>query len=205
MLRKTSKFFDAALKQEWEEGKKRTVCLPDDNPDLVYAYVQWVYAGKVFAKTKDDDDEPTFTPLAKQHALGEKLLDDNFQDCVLNEMISLTRENEGYLPVDADITIIYESTGTSSPARRLLVDMFTWGGGTDPIGWVREDGIDVWPVPQEFKDDLIKSMFKNCYVMEKHKEDYKALDGGVPCTYHNHGKDRPCVAKSVWVAVPDDG
>lgn len=84
VLCKSSKFFDAALKKEWEEGQRRIIHLPDDDPDEVYAYIRWLYWKKLFVKTTDDEGKPVLLPVVRLYVLGERLLDDSFQDCVLN-------------------------------------------------------------------------------------------------------------------------
>lgn len=153
--------------------------------------MQWLYAGKIFVQTKDSDGLPEFGPLAKLYVLGEKLLDDAFQDRVLDVIICLTRkEVEGvkYFPGNDEINIIYKGTGRSSPARRLLVDAFTLDGKEN---WM-EEGEEFWPVPEQFKDDLLKSMLKGRKITDKRRRTLKEIDEGVPCVYHKHGQDKPC-------------
>lgn len=69
-----------------------------------------------------------YSPLSRLHVLEEKLLDVVFQDGVLDAIICLTRQRiEGinYFPGNNDINIIDRGTSRWSPARRLLVDIFT--------------------------------------------------------------------------------
>ena len=41
-LRRSSGFFDTALKQEWREGQECVIELPKDDPESFNAYINWL-------------------------------------------------------------------------------------------------------------------------------------------------------------------
>ena len=192
MLRKASKFFDAALKKEWKEGEKRIVTLPDDNPDSVYAYIQWLYGRKLFVKTTNNQGEPIFEPLATLYVLGEKLLDGDFQDNVLSKLFAPTFAEDSFWPGDKATSIIYRGTPPSSPARRLFVDSWARFGFSR---WIERDKDGRWEVHDEFKTDLIEALLKNRSVNEHGAKAFSDLEDGRLCEYHKHGRNEHCTVK----------
>ena len=191
LLSSNSEFFNAALKENWKEGNSRIIKMLEDDYDLVYTYVRWLYAGKIYTDVKDDDTEPDFINLAKLYTLGEKLLDNGFQDCVLNSIVSLSRKKHDpddtrFFPGAMVIGIIYNGTSPSSPARKLLVHIYA--AEAEP-GWMSK-----WRVsktPEEFKNDLITELLKNATACKERKT-YASLKDGIPCEYHKHDKNKPC-------------
>jgi len=53
-----------------------------------------------------------------------------FQDAVLHLLIE-TCETHHLFPAGSTIKVLYDGTLASSPARRLLVDMYCWYGSAD--------------------------------------------------------------------------
>ena len=72
-----SDFFQAALKKEWTEGQTRTIKLPEEKPEVVAQYLDFVFAkGLPTRSTKDDCRNGTvYEVLGELYGLGERLLD----------------------------------------------------------------------------------------------------------------------------------
>ncbi|GIZ37635.1 hypothetical protein CKM354_000107800 [Cercospora kikuchii] len=135
LLKQSSKFFQTALKEEWREGQDKKINLPDDEPDIFGAYVEYLFSGKIATATEKaavdltrDDAGLEYTCQAKLYVLGEKLLDDKFCDCALRAMVELSRLERAngvhYLPGILAVQTIYEGTTDASPIRRFLVDLY---------------------------------------------------------------------------------
>lgn len=172
----------------------RKIHLPDDEPELIYTYVQWTYARQLPINLKDCEN-PDFDKLAKLYVYGEKVLDDDFQDNVLNALISYVREPCGGIYVcDSAVKIIYDGVSTTSPARRMLVNMHIAYGDED---WaIALDGKE-WDTHKDIKDDLINAFWVWKGTPEDQRPNYEEFKVGVPCKYHLHGEVRLCTAKEV--------
>ncbi|GIZ37636.1 hypothetical protein CKM354_000107800 [Cercospora kikuchii] len=134
-LKENSKFSEAALNGQWKEGREKKINLPDDEPDIFGAYVEYLFSGKIATATEKaavdltrDDAGLEYTCQAKLYVLGEKLLDDKFCDCALRAMVELSRLERAngvhYLPGILAVQTIYEGTTDASPIRRFLVDLY---------------------------------------------------------------------------------
>lgn len=192
-----SKFFEAALKKEWRPNNEQPVELPEDDPDSFNIYLRWLYFGNVALQPTGLsvllDSDLSYLSLAKLYSLGEKLLDTYFQDCVINAMVLRSRNeansNQCSYPGHPAIQTIYRGTPSTSPARRLLVDI--WAGLGEET-WILHGVKDQSEVNHEFIIDLSKALLKNRVVLDKDRKIYASLKVGIPCAYHNHDKDNMC-------------
>ena len=160
--------------------------MPDDEAEAVYAYVQWLYTGKIACKTPAEDNE-AYCYLASLYVLGEKLLDRNFQDMVVNVITAFTRWIDptttfAYFPSPSAIAIAYHYTPPGSPIRRLLVDIFVRHGSPN---W-----LDSRCFGQDFMHELARTMMDDRGA--KNDKRFAELESGIPCSYHHHAKDDAC-------------
>lgn len=162
LLKEHSKFFEAALNGPWKEGREKKLNLPDDEPDVFGAYVEYLFTGKIATATETTADkisEPVITSefrfQAKLYVLGEKLLDDKFCDCTLRAMGELckTRTAGGarYYPNASTVSIIYKGTASASPMRKFLVHLYCRHVKSD---WLTDDRAECYP--QQFFVDIAK-------------------------------------------------
>lgn len=125
---KKSPFFENAMKEVWLVD--RTISLPADDQLTLHYYFHFLYASQVPATNFED--------LAALYVYGEKVIDLDFEHAVISAMIRLTRLVQGdgkcYYPVTKAVDCIYEGTLDGSPARQLLVDIFTVHGTPSWIG-----------------------------------------------------------------------
>jgi hypothetical protein len=99
----------------------KPVDLSDEDADLVQDYCQWLYSRKLIVKYPSR--KKTHYYLAKMYVFGEKLMDETFQNTVLDAIIA--HSTHGYPPAEA-IKVIYDGTSKGSPARDLMVDFWAY-------------------------------------------------------------------------------
>ena len=144
VLTEQSLFFRTALSKKWREGGSREIELLHDDYEVVAAYVDWLYFGKIASKPISppelpiDDGEYEF--LARLYAFGEKIQADLFCDTVIDAMTLksdvLAMDGTRTFPGHAAISVLYGGTLSESPARRFLVDMYV-DFGTEK--WIPKD------------------------------------------------------------------
>lgn len=110
--------------------------------------MQWLYTKKVAVGThvsSDSDNEGEIKSgeekqqidglhLARCYVLGEKLMDVAFQNAVMDAILDRAMREDLY-PSSGFTRIIFQGTTKSSPARKVLVDFWTWAGNES---WVAE-------------------------------------------------------------------
>lgn len=98
-----------------------TISLPADDPGTLHFYLHFLYAAQV--------PETTFDGLAILYVYGEKAVDSRFKHAVIGTMIKTIRHmgvtGECYPPFFKAVDCIYTGTLDASPARKLLVDIFS--------------------------------------------------------------------------------
>lgn len=135
-----SRFFETALKKEWLEGQTRKIHLPDDDPETINRYLNFLYTGKIAGASGLD-------ALARLYVYGQKVLDLCLKNAVLKYILE-----ELYDIFERDLfmegaCIVYEGTPSSSLGRKLLVDIFLAVGESD---WLKGEG-----VPEGFGQDAL--------------------------------------------------
>ena len=160
VLTEQSLFFRTALSKKWREGGSREIELPHDDYDVVAAYVDWLYFGKIASKPiappelPIDDGEYDF--LARLYSFGEKIQADLFCNTVVDAMTLktdvLAADGTRTFPSHAAIAALYSGTPNDSPARRFLVDMYV-EFGTEK--WIPDEA-DLNHV--EFLTDLTRAL-----------------------------------------------
>jgi hypothetical protein len=130
-----SEFFKAALKKEWVEGQTRTVKLPEEYPEIVALYLDFLYGRGLPTDSVADSycGVEVYDVLTELFALGERVMDSAIRNAVIKEIVRLIKVLSFY-PSDAAINNIYNATTASSPARRMLVDYHVCDGNTTWMG-----------------------------------------------------------------------
>ncbi|PLB48318.1 hypothetical protein P170DRAFT_448051 [Aspergillus steynii IBT 23096] len=130
LIRASSVFFDKVMAGEWTESRQRTVQLPDDDPEIFALYVHWLYCGTlpVFCDEPDPAKNDEYMGLIKAYVLGDKLLDAEFHNAVIDAIVEESRseaqDKHLWFPGEKVIEYAYENTTERAPIRRLLVDMW---------------------------------------------------------------------------------
>lgn len=129
-----SEFFKAALKKEWKGGQSRIVKLPEDDPDTVAQYLDFVYNKTLSTNFVTKCVQSTYIALANLYVFGERILNPTIQNTIVDHLISFTamlnrcNPSHSYYPGPRTVDILYEGTPEGSPVRRLLVDMYSRHG-----------------------------------------------------------------------------
>jgi hypothetical protein len=158
-----SEFFTAALKKEWAEGQTREIKLPEEEPEIMAHYIEYVYFNKL-----PTDIYTTASPglakrqgykiLAQIYVLAERLLDSNCRNRILREVLRLRilkcAKDQEWNPTWVPVNIIYQGTMPGSPARRLLVDIHASVSRED---WYSSDTC----VDPSFSMDLARKLLRN--------------------------------------------
>ncbi|GLI78894.1 hypothetical protein PoHVEF18_007216 [Penicillium ochrochloron] len=156
LIRNSSASFERALKDPREQSLVRTARLRKEEPEVFKAYIHWLYRDTIPIPHHDADDfefdyknDHGNFPLVKAYVLGDRLLDINFQNAVINAIWEQYRNKDfeadfdrwiegnekekkcACTPSSVSITYAYINTIESSPLRRLLVDILVYDGDYD--------------------------------------------------------------------------
>ncbi|KAF7682229.1 hypothetical protein GT037_001205, partial [Alternaria burnsii] len=93
LISSSSEFFKNATKPEWRT-ESRPIDLSDEQPDIFKRYCQWLYTGFIAPGPPGPPAESSFRCLAYMYVLGEKIIDYEFQNAVIQAMMSdISRTN----------------------------------------------------------------------------------------------------------------
>lgn len=156
-----AEFFRNALKKEWASMREKpgVIELPDNDPDAFGLYMQWLYSKQIsiLADLSDEpEDDEKFHTLAYAYVLGEKIIDNDFKNAIMDAYVLYARAqgpSKRYYPSNEEIRILYEGTRESSPIRQFLVDVWTWRG---KHSWLEHDS----DLPKDFLVEVAKGLFK---------------------------------------------
>lgn len=120
------------MKKEWREGQTRSVELPDDDPTVFRVWLNWIYrrhvaVGPNTGETMDDHytNQQVWSQVIASYVLGDKLLDVDFKDAVVDTMAALMmqRDKNGmcHLPNPRERIQLFQSTMPGCMARKLLI------------------------------------------------------------------------------------
>ncbi|KAF2827444.1 hypothetical protein CC86DRAFT_439935 [Ophiobolus disseminans] len=158
-----SVFFQNALNGSWIEADERLVPLPEDEPALFSLYLKLPYVSHSDQIECDTDKTSTdssvvadkYAVLSKLYVLADKLMDDTAKETILAAILARSKEafkGSLYYPAIDSIQIIYEGTREGSPARQLMVDLYTDFVTSSFVAEKAE------AVPKEFLHDLFISL-----------------------------------------------
>lgn len=146
-----SPFFANALKPEWaSEREGKPIDLAEEDPDTIAAYVQWLYTHQV-------DPAWDHYKWANNYVLGEKMMDREFQDDVLETLMPVCVATKRFPARRTSIRTIYHGTPQGSLARKLVVDVWC-SGSPDPEILLGQDPART--VPADFVNDLLVALFQ---------------------------------------------
>ncbi|KAF2095571.1 hypothetical protein NA57DRAFT_79290 [Rhizodiscina lignyota] len=118
-----SPFFRAACNREWREGKTGVVELPEDNPGVFGAFLQYIYTDGCDALNPTETLRSLDTGQVKQainlYVLADKLGVVQLANDATSTLWSSYHDRD--LKIE-DIEMVYATTPTNSALRRLVVD-----------------------------------------------------------------------------------
>ena len=183
LIRIRSPFVAMASRNDWKESRERKINLADDDPSAFQLYEQWVYTGHIFT---DGGLDPTrsadeYKALVSAYILGEKLMDADFKDIVIDCIIHKLRKSGSF---DIQLTsTFYENTPQGSTLRRLWVDIYGWAGNAS---WVDEKIVREFIHP-EFSPELNRLVMSFVNGYRPAMAPYMINT----CAYHEH-KEMTC-------------
>lgn len=150
--------------------------------------MNWLYTGQLSSKSNAaKPDEPHLVHL---YVLGEKLLDTNFQDRVIDAIVAAARQPDesGHrqIPDEVSVNYIYQNSPKGSPARKLMVDIWLTDSGDDWLEDVHPDKMD-----HDFMFDIAAATLANSRVRKELHNDRQTLKSGVPYGYYKSAADKP--------------
>jgi hypothetical protein len=146
IIRKSSKFFDNAMKPEWAAARThpRTFDLTAEDPKLFKNYLHWLYLrtlATVLTEVEEGHDSDN-NILSMCCVLGDKIIDVDFKNAVVTALIeSMEKQPCSYkptIPGCRTISMMYAKTTEGSPLRRLLVDMWVNNAGVSSVRHLTE-------------------------------------------------------------------
>jgi hypothetical protein len=164
LLCKSSEFFKRAMKPEWTDQRSdpHTIDLSEDCKETVTHYLQWLYTrsipisslqGQALEETDIVKIETNvYMALARAYVFGEKVMDIDFKNAVLREVLEFKRSAKT-VPGRGAIEIVCAGTIPGSSMWRLLVDLMANNIFGDPSRANCIEGL-----PQEILVDVIKAM-----------------------------------------------
>ncbi|CAN9079425.1 unnamed protein product [Alternaria alternata] len=121
LISSSSEFFKNATKPEWRT-ESRPIDLSDEQPHIFKRYCQWLYSGHI---APDLPEKSILQCLAYMYVLGEKIVDHEFQNAVIQAIISdMGRKNkkakkdlleDAYRPFLNDLFLAVVEKRLSSP------------------------------------------------------------------------------------------
>lgn len=178
-----SEFVNRAVGKNWSGSQTRSVRLVDHDPEIFHVYVHWLYRKSLPVRLDSPGEagNEEYLQLAKSYVLGDMLVDADFKDAVLDAFIDKSRSKAtdgcNWYPAGSPVRHIYDNTQDNSPARRLLVDMYTAYGHS---GWLTRHASPE-DLTSEFLLDLAVSL------LDKRPRPGEVLEKD-PCVYHEHGQ-----------------
>ncbi|KAH3970819.1 hypothetical protein HBI56_188840 [Parastagonospora nodorum] len=128
----------------WAAGRQgRPIDLKEHDPDTFAGYVQWLYSHNA---------DTTFDTIkwARMYVLDEKFMDAEFQDTVLQTLMTGCNASKMF-PTKGQISIIYNGTVEDSLARELLVDLYCRFSSID---WIEARDF-ANTMPADYVNDLL--------------------------------------------------
>lgn len=191
LIRNSSKVFEAALRGGWPEYRENKVKLPTHDPVIFNVYANWLHRGLLFVDQEEDQLigdshclSGTGHMLVRIYELGQFILDNDFQDAVMDALVhTYVRPGESdRLPNIETIWLAYGSTPSKdSKLRKFFVTLYKSLGAT--VDGLRGTGDEY---PDEFLEELAEPGLKG-YTVIQH------LFEAAFCMYHKHpGGARNC-------------
>lgn len=153
----------------WKTAQPKPIDLTHEDSSLVKNYLDWIGTQKVairerprWASTQDKSrpdykDEMTIDTehLALCYSLGKRLQDVNYRKqilCTMRHCVVMAQ----YFPSDQAVAIIYKNTKKRSPARKMMVDFWTFAGDA---AWIKSNSIGS-AVCHGFLEDLVPALLR---------------------------------------------
>ncbi|KAJ4291131.1 hypothetical protein N0V90_010329 [Kalmusia sp. IMI 367209] len=103
-------------------------------PKVFKAYLHWLKHATI-PRPSNGPDQNDYPFLAKLYVLGERVGDVRFKNAMIDTIIAVSVKAR-WCPVGEPVSIIYDGTKASSPARRLMTDFCAHNAGNDVLNYI---------------------------------------------------------------------
>ncbi|KAK0515911.1 hypothetical protein JMJ35_001945 [Cladonia borealis] len=127
LLFEYSPVFKAAFSGKCRESSERCMALPEDDPETVERFMQWLYfksIGLTKGVSPETWDECSLQ-LARLNTLADKFDVGLLKNSIIDELFALAKI-AAWLPETPVIAYIYENTTETSSLRKLIVEWHVW-------------------------------------------------------------------------------
>jgi hypothetical protein len=150
LVTRSSKFFQAAMKDNWKEAQEQRVPLPDTNVHVFEGYLQWLYTSDfTFINTAES------TSMVQFFILGDFLDDLALRNAVLDWFIAKFIGGEG-IPNSRDIQLALDHTPPSSMLQQLFTEVWS----TVPFAQCVDDLLATGPESKQYPKEFVKQQFE---------------------------------------------
>jgi hypothetical protein len=178
-----SEFFSKAFTGKFKEGEEGVIYLPEDAPDVVALFIEWVYQSSITFRFT----EWQFYSLVKLYVFAQKICVVDLADRVMNHLqknyeLSPTTKVQ-YISMSAKIVgYVYKNTQSQSKLRDFCLHVFAWDlcrNGNSPL-------------PPAYRLDELRDLsydFLMDYIIYLSMNRSRILPPGqlrFGCTYHSH-------------------
>ena len=128
LLFKSSPVFKAAFSGECRESSEHCMALPEDDPETVERFMQWLYFNSL-GLTKgvySDTWGKRYWQLARLNTLADKFDVGLLKNSIIDELFALQITPGARPPQPPVIGYIYENTTETSSLRKLIVGWYAW-------------------------------------------------------------------------------
>jgi hypothetical protein len=158
VLRRNSPFFRAALDKKWQKDAGDILQFPEDQVDVIVAYVDWLYTAKIPNTVRTGHVYADYVFLCNLYVFGEKIQDDLFCNAASSKLLLESDKphnaaGDRTIPGASSIRVAYNGTPAGSPLRKLLAAQ--WAETALPE-WVKKPE-DICP---EFFFDMIRYLLE---------------------------------------------
>ncbi|CAK1363182.1 hypothetical protein CB0940_04707 [Cercospora beticola] len=179
VLRRSSKFFNAALGKEWKERQERTINLPEGSPAAFNTYLNWLTSGKLYVSNQPETERRQWscdTRLLEAYLLGDKLSDVDYKDAAADALANEFHTLRGgwyWSFCKNDRTNLYENTVAGASLRLLFVQSMLTHCGVQMLETEGE--------PNALLHEMVMAMHTRGRPSKRQfEEDVKA------CEFHEH-------------------
>ena len=160
ILCRASSVFEAAFMGNYEEASKKSMDLPEDDPEAFESLTQWLYFKKFALDQPGFKDSPAkaqrfYKQLACLYVAADKYNMIELKNETIDRLYGVLDEG-GISPNLLLIDYIYENTTRKSQFRRLLVAWYVWV--VDLTWFSRECMFELLAERQEFAADVAINM-----------------------------------------------
>ncbi len=142
ILSSRAEYFQRAMNGHWMESNTRVISLSDVEPEIFSVYLNSVYTGKIPSMTMRKAEVEAlpweefrdvvgseYDIMFQVYVLAERLNDPLTKNNIIHAVFDLadlhTSEGDWRVPPPSSIRFVYDGTPEKSPARRLMVDMWS--------------------------------------------------------------------------------